>query len=146
MKKKVSYIHGAVTVIEKKEDIFEVTLHDNQGTFFCKKGIGLRVGAGYKIGLLDTNTKNRYEIVSVEQELITDPAFAIKGPQQTMIKMTANDYKELLAAKQIKIRTESLNSAIEICKHTIQSTNAVTFKTKVLEIAKELEYYFTLSV
>lgn len=140
--KKVNYINGAVTSMEKKGEIFEVTLYDNQGTYFCKNGIGIKVGSGYKFGIIDTDTKNRYEIVSVEQQIIKEPAFQIKGPQATMVQMTMDDYRELLNGKHIKIRAESLNAAIKICEKTFIASNPEMLAKKAKEIALQFEPYF----
>ncbi len=141
-KSKVCYITGAVIGMEKKGDIYEVELHDNPGTFFFTNLMGVRVGNGYKFGIIDTPTKNRYEIVSIKQPILTDPAFRIKGPQGEIAQMKASDYRELVSAKHCRIRNFAIEAAIKICKHTTISSNAKQFKKEVLEVARDLEPYF----
>jgi len=138
--KKVAYVSGAVIKMEKVGDIFEIELYDHQGaTYFCRKGLGLKVNAGYKLGIIDTDTKNRYEIVSVEQEMMKDPVFNLANKE---VKMPLEQYKELLTAKHIKIRAESLSSAIKICDATLSERDPEKFMRKCLSIAKDLEPYF----
>ncbi len=140
--KKIAYIGGAVIGMTKNGDIFEVELYDNQGTYFCKKGLGIKVNCGYKFGITDTNEKNRYEIVSVEQQMLKDPVFKIGAPNKQEVKMPLEQYKELLTAKHIKIRAECLSNAIKICDATFTEREPVRFMRKVLTIAKDLEPYF----
>lgn len=137
--KKVAYVSGAVIGMKKVGDIYEVEIYDHRGTYFCRKGLGMKVNAGYKLGIIDTDTKNRYEIVSVEQEMMKDPVFKI-GPKE--VKMPLEQYKELLTAKHIKIRAESLSSAIKICDATLSERDPEKFMRKCLSIAKDLEPYF----
>ncbi len=141
--KKIAYVGGAVIKMEKKGDIYEVELYDHQGaTYFCRKGLGIKTGSGYKFGIIDTEENNRYEIVSVEQEMLKDPVF-IKGlPEQKQATMPLEQYKELITAKHIKIRAESLSNAIKICEATLSERDPAKFMRKVLNIAKDLEPYF----
>jgi len=140
--KKIAYISGAVIGMEKKGDIFEVELYDAHGTYFCKKGLGVKVNCGYKLGVIDTDVKDRYEIVSVVQQMMKDPVFKIPTPRGKEVKMPLEQYKELLTAKHIKIRAESLSNAIKICEATLSERDPLKFKRKVLTIAKDLEPYF----
>jgi hypothetical protein len=140
--KKVVFITGAITAMEKKGELTEITIFDNSGTFFCKKELGLKVGCGYKIGIIDTETKDRYEIVSVEQQIIKEPAFQIPGSQQKMVQMSLEDYKELVGGKHIKIRAECLNAAIKICEKTLITNNYELFAREAKKIALSLEPFF----
>ncbi len=141
--KKVGYITGALTGIKKNGDVYEATFHDKSGTYFFKKALGMNVGSGYKLGIIDTDKPNRYEIVSVEQPLLADPAFTIKGPQGKVVQMKEQDYRDIIQAKKIKIRTETIKSAIEICKHTLNLPKRPDlFEKEVLKLSKDLEQYF----
>ncbi len=141
--KKIAYIGGAVIGMEKHGDIFEVELYESpKGMYFCKGGLGIKVNSGYKFGIIDTDTKNRYEIVSVVQEMLKDPVFKIGVPEKKEVKMPLEQYKELLTAKHIKIRAESLSSAIKICEATLTERDPLRFMRSVLTIAKDLEPYF----
>ncbi len=141
--KKTAYISGAVIGMTKKEDFFEVELYDHQGaTYFCRKGLGIKVNCGYKFGIIDTNENNRYEIISVEQQLVKDPALIRGLPQDKKVTMPLEQYKELLTAKHIKIRAEALSNAIRICDATLSERDPEKFMRKVLNIAKDLEPYF----
>ena len=140
--KKIAYISGAVIGMEKNGDIFEVKLYDNTGSYFCKTGLGIKVNAGYKFGITDTDVKNRYEIVSVVQEMLKDPVFKKGLPEKQQVTMPLEQYKELLTAKHIKIRAECLSNSIKICDATLTEREPVRFMRKVLTIAKDLEPYF----
>ena len=155
MTEKINYITGAVTGLENKGELTEVTMYDGIGTFFCKKALGMKVGCAYKFGIVDTPEDKRYEIVSIEQQLIKEPAFQPKvpeqpngasqpaGPQQQMVQMSLADYKELLNAKNIKIRSESIKAALEICGLTVKKKSSPeNYKRTVLNVAKDLEQYF----
>ncbi len=141
--KKIAYISGAVIGMEKKKDIFEIELYDHQGaTYFCRKGLGIKVNSGYKFGIIDTDKNNRYEIVSVEQQMLKDPVFKVGPPEKKEVRMPLEQYKELITAKHIKIRAESLSNAIKICDATLCERDPAKFMRKVLNIAKDLEPYF----
>lgn len=139
--KKINYITGAVTGMKREGDNFIVELYDFPGKFFCRKELGIKAGCGYKLGIID-HKKNEYEIVSVEQQIITNPAFAPKGPGEQNVMMKMVDYKDLLNAKHIKIRAECLNSAIKMCEITLTERDPLKFMRKTLTIAKDLEPYF----
>ncbi len=141
-KKKVNYINAAVTGMKREGDTFIVELHDFPGKFFCRKELGIKTSSGYKFGIIDGKEKGTYEIVSVEQQIIRDPAFAPKAPGGQKVQMSMADYKDLLNAKHLRIRTESLNSAIKICENTLTEKTPEKFMRKVLTVAKDLEPYF----
>lgn len=142
MKEEISYITGAIIGMEKKGDIYEVHIYDHPGlSYFSKTGAGIKVGSGYKLGVVERERK-RYEIVSVEQQIMKDPAFTIKGPQPQIVQMKQSDYKELITAKNIRIRNFAIEAAIKICKHTINSDSPAKFKVEVLKVSKNLETYF----
>ena len=141
--KKINFYNGAVIGIEDKGDYKEVKIYDGMGTFFCRKDLGIKVGVGYKLGIIDTETKGRYEIVSVEQQILKEPALKIKDPEKTVVKMTLEDYKELLGGKHIKIRAESLNAAIKMCEKTIITDSPENFMRRAIGLAKDIEPYFS---
>ena len=140
--KKINYINGAVIGMKRNGDVFDVELHDNSGKFFCRKELGIKVSCGYKFGIIDTDKPNTYEIVSIEQQIIRDPAFGIKGPPVPQVKMSLEDYKDLLHAKHIRIRAECLNAGIKMCEVTLTERDPLKFMRKVLTVAKDLEMYF----
>ena len=141
--KKISYIGGAVIGMEKNGDIFEVELYESpKGMYFCRKGLGIKVNSGYKFGIVDTDKKNRFEIVSVEQEMLKNPVFKVGAPEKKEVRMPLEQYKELLTAKHIKIRAECLSNAIKICEATLTERDPLRFMRKVLTISKDLEPYF----
>lgn len=142
MTDEVSYITGAIIGMEKKGKVFEVNIYDHPGrSYFCKEEMGIKVGSGYKLGIVERE-KKRYEIVSVEQQIMKDPAFTIKGPQTPMVQMKQEDYKELVMAKNIRIRNFALDAAIKICKETIVADSPQKYASEVKKLAKDLEMYF----
>ena len=140
--KKINYINAAVTGSKKEGENIIIELFDFPGKFICKKSLGIKVSCGYKLGIVDGDKKGEYEIVSVEQQIIKDPAFAPKGPPIQKVTMFKSDYSELVNLKHVRIRAECLNAGIKICDITLTERLPEKFMRKVLTIAKDLEPYF----
>lgn len=140
---KINYITGAIIGLEKKGDYTEISMYDGIGTFFCRKDLGMKVGVAYKFGIVDTKELNRWEIVSIEQQLIKEPAFETKGQGVPMIQMSRDDYRELAGMKNLKIRAEAMNTALKICELTVKEKSSPENYARIaLGIAKDLEPYF----
>lgn len=148
--KKINFYNGAVIGIEDKGDYKEIKIYDGMGTFFCRKDLGIKVGQGYKFGIVDTDTPKRYEIVSVEQQILKQPAFKSKepavpgapNPPKQMVKMALEDYRELVSGKNIKIRAECLSAAIKILEKTAVIESPENFMRRAINLAKDIEPYF----
>lgn len=171
MPEEIGYITGAVIKYEKlNEEQNEISIYDHDETYFCSKSVQLKVGQGYKFGVkeilpipttLDGKKIRRFEIVSIEQVILKNPAFEIKSqpaisgqptvsgqPIQTMaqvkvVQMPFEDYKELVSQKSVRIKENCLKAAIEICRDEGSIyANVDALKRGVVRIATELEQYF----
>jgi len=139
---RINYIIGAIDKIEEiDEKTVKVTIFDNSAVFICKKILGIKVGSGYKMGIKDTAIKDQYEIVSLEQQIIKNPAFKIKGAGTTMVQVPLEDYKNLMSNKDVLIRECCLRAAIDMIDKTEKGLDTHSFKRKTIDLARELEQY-----
>jgi len=139
----VYYLNGAVISMENKGDHFEIRLYDHAAEYFCRTGLGIKVSNGYRFGIRDTDTKNRYEIVSVEQQAIKEPAFQVQGAQKNLLAISVEDYKELVGGKHIKIRKESLDVALKILdKFVKEKVTPEEYLKMARELALKAEPYY----
>jgi hypothetical protein len=170
MPEEIGYVTGAVIKYEKiNEEQNEISLYDHDETYFCTKSIQIKVGQGYKFGVkevlpsplgADGKPKRRFEIVSIEQVILKNPAFeatanvpiaqstsqtaTVAQPvvQVKVVQMPIDDYRDLVSQKSIRIKESCLKTALDVVKEWGEFENVGLYVKEVVRIANELEQYF----